>query len=170
MSTYFVGSFPTFTTAPAAKQTLTTATTTYVMLQVAPSSGNPILVIEWGVSFDASVAGTPAQAELISGSSAQTGLTAHVSSGVTSYLRSADVGASGVTLGTAATGYGPVTAITPGTVRVGDIQNVAPTNQYVKQFPLGREFFIPGAAFMQIRVTPRNASLGAYAYAIIQDM
>lgn len=170
MSTYFVGSFPTFTTAPATKQTLTTSGTTYVILQIAPSAGNPILVLEWGVSFDQSTAGQPAQCELIAGTSAQTGMTAHVAAGVTPYLRSADVGVSGVTLGTAATGYGAVTAITPGTVRPGDIQNVAPTNQYVKQFPLGREFFVPGATFMQIRVTPRTASLGAYGYTIIQDM
>jgi hypothetical protein len=170
VSTYYVGSFPTFTTAPATKQTLTTSGTTYVVLQVAPSAGNPLNILEWGVSFDQSTAGQPAQCELISGSSAQTGLTAHVAAGITTYLRATDAGASSVTLGAAATGYGAVTAITPGTVRVGDIQNVAPTNQYIKQFPLGREFFVGGSAFMQIRVTPRTASLGAYAYVIFQDM
>jgi len=170
VSTYYIGSFPTFTTAPAVKQTLTTSGTTYVMLQIAPTAGNPILVMEWGVSFDQSVAGMPAQCELIAGTSAQTGLTAHVVAGIPTYLRSADAGATSVTLGTAATGYGAVTAITPGTVRVGDIQNVAPTNQYIKQFPLGREFFVAGAQFIQIRVTPRTASLGAYAYMIFQDM
>jgi len=170
VSTYFVGSFPAMTTAPAAKLTLTTSGTTYTILQIAASAGNPFNVVEWGVSFDQSVAGMPAQCELIAGSSAQTGLTAHVAAGITPYLRSADVGASSVTLGTGATGYGAVTAITPGTVRFGDIQNVAPTNQYVKQFPLGREFFVTGGQFMQIRVTPRTASLGAYGYAIIQDM
>lgn len=170
MSTYFVGSFPTFTTGPAAKQTLTTSGTTYVMLQVAASAGNPISVIEWGVSFDQSSAGMPAQCELITAGTAQTGLTAHVASGVTKYLRDSDAGASTVTLGTGATGYGPVTATTPGTIRVGDVQNVAPTNQYVKQYPLGREFFIAGAQFGQIRVTPRTASLGAYAYIIYIDL
>lgn len=168
-SAYYIGSFPTFTTAPAAKQTLTTSGTTYVMLQAAASAGNPFVVIEWGISFDQSTAGMPAQCELIAGTSAQTGLTAHVASGVPAYLLSADVGASTVTLGAAATGYGPVTAITPGTVRLADIQNVAPTNQYVKQFPLGREFFVTGGQFLQIRVTPRTASLGAYAYVIIED-
>jgi hypothetical protein len=166
MSTYFAGSFPTFTTGPAAKQTLAASGTTYVLLQIAPSAGNPATVYEWGVSFDQSVAGMPAQCELISGTTAQTGMTAHVASGITTYLRSADAGASGVTLGTAATGYGAVTATTPGTVRMGDIQNVAPTNQYVKQFPLGREFFVAGGQFMQIRVTPRTASLGVYAYCV----
>ena len=170
MSTYYCGSFPTFTTGPAAKQTLTTSGTTYVMLQVAPSSGNPMCIFEWGVSFDQSAAGMPAQCELISGTTAQAGLTAHVASGVSTYVRAADAGTSSVTLGTSATGYGPVTATTPGTVRMGDIQNVAPTNQYVKQFPLGREFFVPGAGFCQIRVTPRTASLGAYAYVIFIDL
>ena len=170
MSTYFVGNFPTFTTAPAAKQTLTTSGTTYVTLQVAASAGNPFTVIEWGVSFDQSTAGMPAQCELIAGATAQAGMTAHVASGVTLYLRSADAGASTVTLGASATGYGAVTATTPGAIRVGDIQNIAPTNQYVKQFPLGREFFVAGGQFCQIRVTPRTASLGAYAYVIFQDM
>jgi hypothetical protein len=170
VATYYVGSFPTFTTVPPTKQTLTTSGTTYVMLQIAPSAGNPLQIIEWGVSFDQSAAGMPAQCELIAGTTAQAGLTAHVAAGITPFLRSADVGASAVTLGVSATGYGPVTATTPGTVRLGDIQNVAPTNQYIKQFPLGREFFIAGAQFMQIRVTPRTATLGATAYAIIQDM
>jgi len=170
VGTYFIGSFPTFTTGPAAKQTLTTSGTTYVMLQVAAVAANPVLVLEWGVSFDQSVAGMPAQCELIAASSAQTGLTAHVASGITPFLLYADVGASSLSLGTAATGYGPVTAITPGTVRVGDIQNVAPTNQYVKQHPLGREFFVAGGTFAQIRVTPRTASLGAYAYMLVVDI
>lgn len=138
------------------------------MLQVAPTAGNPIIVFEWGISFDQSVAGMPAQCELIVGTTAQAGLTAHVAAGITSFLRSADVGTAGVTLGTAATGYGPVTATTPGTVRVGDIQNIAPTNQYIYQAPLGREFFVPGGGFLQIRVTPRTASLGAYAYCMFQ--
>jgi len=138
------------------------------MLQVAPSTGNPIIVFEWGVSFDASTAGMPAQCDLISATTAQAGLTAHVAAGITSFLRSADVGTAGVTLGVAATGYGPVTATTPGTIRVGDVQNIAPTNQYIYQAPLGREFFVPGGQFLQIRVTPRTASLGAYAYVIFE--
>ena len=170
MGTYFIGSYPTFTTAPAAKQTLTTSGTTYVMLQVAPVAGSPLLVLEWGVSFDQSAAGMPAQCELIAATTATTMATAHVASGVTPFLLFADVGASSLNLATTGTGYGPTTATTPGTVRVGDIQNVAPTNQYIKQHPLGREFFVAGGTFAQIRVTPRTASLGAYAYMIVVDI
>jgi hypothetical protein len=61
--------------------------------------------------------------------------------------------ASLVTLGTAATGY---TASAEGTItatRYADFQLVAPTNQYVFQWPLAQEFVVLPGRFLRVRVT-----------------
>lgn len=154
------------TTAPTPK--VTTGTATKTMLQIAASTGNPIIVIEWGISFDGSAAGTPIFCELIDTATVAATVTAAVAADVQPYLRSADVGASSVTLGAAATGY---TATAEGTItstRYGDRQLVAPSNQYVKQYPLGREFFVPGGRFLRIRVTAPVA-VNCACYVIYTD-
>jgi hypothetical protein len=46
-----------------------------------------------------------------------------------------------------------------------DAQLVAPTGQYVKQFPLGREPFVPVSHFLRLRVTA-PAAVNALAYII----
>jgi hypothetical protein len=169
VSTYFVANAAAPTAAAPAKQALAAATTR-TLLQVAPSSGNPIVLLEWGISFDGSAAAQPVQVELFSSTAAQTSLTAHTATSVTPYLRSADVGASSVTLGTAATGFtSTVAEVTPTGVRQGDLQLVAPTNQYVKMWPLGREFFVAGGAFLRIRATSPTA-VNTYCYAVFADM
>lgn len=168
MSTYIVNNGP-MSTANTPTPKITTGTTTKTMMQVAPSTGNPIIVLEWGISFDGSAAATPIMCELIDTFLIAATVTAAVAADVQPYLRSADTGASSVTLGTAATGY---TATAEGTItstRYGDRQLVAPTNQYVKQFPLGREFFVPGAHFLRIRVTAGTA-VNCACYVIYQDM
>lgn len=166
MSTYFVANGATGTTAAPVK--VTTGTAIKTLLQVAPSAGNPIIVLEWGISFDGTTAATPITTELLTTTGAAT-VTAHVAAGVTPFLRSADVGGSSVTLGTAATGYTATAEGTPGTTRLGDLQMIAPTNQYVKMYPLGREFFVPGSTFLRIRTTA-SAAVNAYCYVIFQDM
>jgi len=47
------------------------------------------------------------------------------------------------------------------------VQLVAPTNQYVKQFPLGREPMFKASEFLRIRVTA-GAAVNAYCYVIIE--
>jgi len=72
-----------------------------------------------------------------------------------------------LSVGTAATGY---TASAEGTItasRVFDAQLVAPTNQYVKQFPLGREPVVNVGTSLRIRVTA-DAPVNAYAYVTLE--
>lgn len=167
MSTYLVRNGPMVTTAAPVK--VTTGTAIKTMLQLAPSTGNPIVIKEWGISFDGSVVGTPIVCELVDTFTVAATVTAYVANDVQPYLRSADVGGSSVTLSTTGSGY---TATAEGTItatRHGDAQLVAPTNQYVKQYPLGMEFFVPGAHFLRIRVTA-GAAVNAVCYVIYQDM
>ena len=42
----------------------------------------------------------------------------------------------------------------------------APTNQYLKQFPLGQGFYVPAAGVLRIRVTAAVA-VNAYCYVVI---
>jgi hypothetical protein len=47
------------------------------------------------------------------------------------------------------------------------VQFVAPTNQYIKQFPLGREPVIQVNTFARIRVTA-GAAVNCYCYMVIE--
>ena len=163
---YLVANGPMPTTAALPK--VTTGTAIKTLLQLATSSGNPIRIEEWGIGFDGIAAATPIQCELIDTGAVAATVTAHVAAGVMQYDSIADGGAATLTLGTSATGY---TATVEGTItatRLGDIQLVAPSSLYVKQFPLGREFFIPGGRFLRIRVTAA-AAVNAWCYVIFSD-
>lgn len=152
----------------AALTKVTTGTAIKTMLQIATSAGNPIEVEEWGIFFDGSTAATPIACELIETGSVAATVTAHVAAGVQQYDIVADGGASTVTLGTAATGY---TATAEGTItatRYGDLALVPPTSGYVKQFPLGKEFFVPPSRILRIRVTAGTA-VNAWCYCIFSD-
>lgn len=147
----------------AALSPITTGTTIKTMLQIATPSTRDIQVVEWGISFD----GTPAaiKCELIQTDVAAT-VTAHVAAGVQPY-DDPNGPASLMTLGTAATGY---TASAEGSItatRTADAQLVT-SNQYVKQWPLGREFKVPVSKFLRVRVTAA-VSVNATCYVIWQE-
>lgn len=153
----------------AALSSITTGTAIKTLLQIAPSATRPIKVVEWGISFDGSAAATPIKCELVQTDVAAT---------VTAFANStADVQPyddpngpkSTVTLGST-TGSG-FTATAEGTItatRYGDLQLIAPTNQYVKQWPLGREFQVPVSKFLRVRVTA-GAAVNAYCYVIWEE-
>ena len=150
----------------AALVAVTTGTAIKTLLQVAPSTTRPIKVVEWGISFDGSSAATPIKCELIQTDVAAT-VTAHVAAGVQPY-DDPNGPASTVTLSTTATGY---TATAEGTItatRYGDLQFIAPTGQYVKQYPLGREWQVPVSKFLRIRVTA-GAAVNAYCYVVFEE-
>lgn len=150
----------------AAPTPITTGTTIKTLLQIATPSTRSIKVVEWGISFDGSAAATPIRCELIQTDVAAT-VTAHVAAGVQPY-DDPNAPASLMTLGTSATGY---TATAEGTItatRTGDLQLVAPTTQFVRQFPLGREFRVPVSKFLRVRVTAAAAVL-AYTYVIWEE-
>jgi hypothetical protein len=48
-----------------------------------------------------------------------------------------------------------------------DVQHIAPTAQYVKQWPLGREPSFAATEYLRIRVTAA-AAVNAYCYVIVE--
>lgn len=162
MSLYLVTNGPMPTTG--AQASVTTGTAIKTLLQV-----KPLLVariVEWGISFDGFAAAAPIKCELIETDVAAT-VTASVEADIVKLddpdsATAADV----MTLSTSGTGYtasgeGSITA-----VRTLDLQLIAPTSQYVKQFPLGREPKLRKNKFGRIRVTAGTA-VNAYTYMIL---
>jgi hypothetical protein len=166
VSLYLIGNGPMPTAAAFAP--VTTGAVIKTLLQVKPF--NLARVVEWGISFDGSAAATPGKVELIETDVAAT-VTASVDADITKYGPNvADVAAAsvaGLTLGTAATGY---TATAEGTITFVRLldgpQLIAPTNQFVKQFPLGREPVIQVGKFGRIRVT-FGAAVNAFCYLVL---
>lgn len=165
MSLYLIGNGAMQTTAAFVK--VTTGTAIKTMLQLKPF--NTCKIVEWGVSFDGFAAALPIAVELIDTGTVFGTVTASADADITKLGSVEDAVASvvGLTLGTAATGYtctseGSITA-----VRNFDIQLIAPTNQYVKQFPLGREPKCIIGNAVRIRVTAGTA-VNAYAYMVVE--
>lgn len=161
---YLVANGPAPTTA--AQAAVTTGTAIKTMLQLASPSTQDIRIIEWGISFDGSAAATPIKCELIETNVAAT-VTAYAAADVIKLSHPNDP-ASLVTLGTTASGY---TATAEGSItatRLLDAQFVAPTNQYLKQFPLGREPLVPVSKFLRIRVTA-GAAVNCYCYIVWEE-
>lgn len=168
---YFAPSNPGTTGgSPAAPIKTATSTGLKVIQQIAPSTTRPIKVVEWGISFDGSSAATPIQVELVQADAGTTGLTAYTTSIITPF-DDPNGPSTTVTLGTSASGYAGATAVADTTIasyRYGDLQLVAPTNGYVKQYPLGREFQVPISKFLKVRVTA-GTGVNAYSYVIYEE-
>lgn len=169
MALFLIANGATPTTAQTVK--VTTGTAIKTMLQVKASATKTLKVVEWGISFDGSAAATPIQVDLVETGTVFATVTAHVAAGINKLDAEAvsvgDPTTNLIQVGTAATGY---TASAEGTVtaaRLFDAQLVAPTNQYVKQFPLGREPMVAVASALRIRVTAGTA-VNAYCYVIVE--
>ena len=149
---------------------VTTGTAIKTMLQVQPSATNVAKIVEWGISFDGSAAATPIKVELVETSGAAT-VTASVQADITAMdgaaLANGNVTTNLIQVGTTNTGYTASGEGTPGTCRTWETQFIAPTNQYVKQFPLGREPVIQIGKFARIRVTA-GAAVNAYCYMMVE--
>lgn len=168
MALFFIANGASPTTA--AQVAVTTGTAIKTLLQVEPSATIIAKIKEWGISFDGSAAATPIKVELLETDVAAT-VTAHVAAGIVKMdadaLSGGDPTTNLVQVGTANTGY---TASAEGTIttsRMFDVQFIAPTNQYVKQYPLGCEPQIQVSKFARIRVTA-GAAVNAYCYMIIE--
>lgn len=154
------------TTAAPAK--VTTGTAIKTMLQVKPLI--PCKVIEWGCSFDGSAAATPGEIELITSGAVAATVTANAAGDTTQWNAAAQLANANSTFlsyGTTATGYtasgeGSVTA-----TETFDAQLIAPTNQYLKQFPLGREPELAINSLLRVRMT-FAAAINAYCYVILE--
>lgn len=168
MALYKIFNGPAPTTASQA--VVTTSTSIKTLLQVKPGTTQVLRVREWGISFDGSAAATPGIVELCVTDVAAT-VTAHVAAGIHKWDSAALAGGDPTTnlfaVGTTSTGYtasgeGSITA-----VRQGDVQLIAPTNQYVYQFPLGAEFIVNPSEFMRIRVK-FGAAINAICYVLAE--
>src|SRR4051812_21710899 len=169
MALYLIGNGPMPTTAAFA--VVTTGNTIKTMLQVKAAATATFRIVEWGISLDGSAAATPGKVELIETDVAAT-VTASVTADITKY--DADAIANGdpvtalISVGTTATGYTSTGEGTIAAIRNLDgPQLIAPTTQFIKQFPLGREPIVQVAKFARIRVTFGTA-VNAYCYMIIQ--
>jgi hypothetical protein len=165
MGLYLIANGPMQTTAAFAK--VTTGTVIKTMLQLKPF--NTCKIVEWGISFDGFVAALPIAVELIDTGTVFGTVTASADADITKLDSAENAAASvaGLTLSTSGTGYtctseGSITA-----VRNFDMQLVAPTNQYVKQFPLGREPKCIIGNAVRIRVTAGTA-VNAYCYMVVE--
>lgn len=161
MTLYWAANGPRPTTA--ALVPVTTGTAIKTMLQIATPSTQGLRVVEWGISFSGFASAAPIKCELIDTDVAAT-VTAHVAAGVQPY---SDPGApaSLMTLSTTGTGY---TASGEGTTtasRYGDLQQISPTGQYMRQWPLSREFAVAPSRFLRVRVTA-VAAVDCYTYIV----
>lgn len=140
----------------AAPVKVATGTAIKTLLQLKPLI--PCRVIEWGISFDGSAAATPGAVEFIETDVAATSLTAHVNADITQVdaeaIAMGDPTSALISVGTSATGYTAGAEGTTTAVRNLDgPQLMAPTIEYIKQFPLGREPVIQANKFCRVRVT-----------------
>lgn len=131
-----------------------------------PSTLN-VKIIEWGISFNGSTAAVPANVELVQTNTASTTSTAHTTSTVL------PIGDNTLTtrlnFGAATdTGYGNGAITSTTTEKNFDKQYIAPTNQYIKQWPLGREPVAAGGKFVQLRVDT-TATVSAIAYIVWEE-
>lgn len=166
---YLIGNGPMQTTAAFA--TVTTGTAIKTLLQVKLGATTIGRITEWGISFDGSAAATPGKIELIETDVAAT-VTASVANDITKYnpeaLLAGDPTTALIAVGTTSTGY---TATAEGTItalrNLDGPQLIAPTNEFIKQFPLGREPLIQNGKFARIRVTFGTA-VNAYCYMVVE--
>lgn len=128
-----------------------------------------VQILEWGISFDGSAAATPAVVELVQASAASTMSTAHTTSSVVA--QGTDGAAtSRLTYGTTAdTGYGNGAITTNTTEIVFDKQYIAPTNQYIKMWPLGEQPMSDTTKWVQLRINT-TATVNALAYIRFREL
>lgn len=147
----------------AAQVAVTTGTAIKTLLQLKPF--NQAKIVAWGISFDGSAAATPIKCELCETGTVFATVTASADSDCVK-LNGADqavASVAGLTMGVAATGYTSTAEGTITTVREFDVQLVAPTNQYIYQFPLGQEPVLVIGNAARIRVTA-GAAVNAYCW------
>jgi len=155
------------TTAAPVKQPTGTAIRT--MLQIAAPAAVPMTIVEWGISYDGIIAtSVPIQTEFFTTTVAATMSTALAATDVVLFSTPLDTtSVSGIQYGTTTSAFATA-AVTEGTVanaRMMDLQQIAPTTGYVKQWPLGREPVCPPAKYIRCRVTA-GVTVNAYIYLI----
>lgn len=166
---YLLANGPQQTTA--AFQKVTTGTAIKTMLQFKPGTTTLAKILEWGYSFDGFAAAAPGQVELIETDVAAT-VTAYAVADITKWdsaaLLAGDPTTNLIAVGTTSSGY---TASGEGSIAA--VRNLAgpqlgaPTNQFIQQFPLGREPVVQPSKFARIRVT-FAAAINMQCYLLIE--
>jgi hypothetical protein len=145
-----------------------TTTGSRMMLQLDIPSTIQLRIIEWGVSFNGSAAGTPNIVELAQVGTGTTVTTAHTTSSIVPY-NDPNAAASRLTMATSGFYSGAVTRTSTTVDRIFDSQLVAPTNQYVKMWPLGREPVVAVSKKLQMSMT-LNTAATAIGYVIFEEI
>lgn len=137
----------------AAQAPVTTGTAIKTLLQLKPFNQGKI--VAWGISFDGSAAATPIKCELVETGTVFGTVTASADADCIKLEGTDQAVASvaGLTLGTSATGYTCTAEGSITTTRMFDAQLVAPTAQYIYQFPLGQEPVLVIGNATRVRVT-----------------
>lgn len=158
--TYIVYNSAMVTTAAPVKQPTGAAIRT--MMQLKPATDYIIRPVAWGCAFDAAAAAAGGTVELVETDVGATSLTtAFAAADIQKYgdanapANTAGTSGTPLNLGTSASGFSTA-AVTEGTTtasRMADVQIIQPTNQYVYNWPLGREFECIPQRFLRVRVT-----------------
>lgn len=171
-SQYIIYNSALATTAAPVKQPTGSAIRT--MMQLRPATGIRMRLKAWGCSFDGSAAATPGQVELFETTVAATMSTAYAAGDVQIYNNNAPANTAGATgsplnLSTTTSGFATA-AVTEGTVanyRCADLQLIAPTGQYVYQWPLGCEFEVTEQNYLRVRMT-FGATVNTYIWIVFE--
>jgi hypothetical protein len=171
MSLYLIANGPMPTTASSASVTTGTSLKTLLQAKMGASFNGVARIAEWGISFDGFAAAAPIKVELLTTGTVGATITEFVAADI---INLGDPNAAAVTddfplAFTAAGDESGYTATAEGSVvatRLFDLQLVAPTSQYVKQFPLGREPCFKATEYCRIRVTA-PAAVNAYCYMVL---
>ena len=165
---YQIFNGPAPTTAKRAAVTTGTGIKTLLQIKLGTTATRG-KVVEWGISFDGSAAATPISVELLTTDVVAATVTAHVAAGIQNLDPFGTTPTTGFpfTFTTLTTGY---TATVEGTIaasRTLDAQLIAPTSQYVRQWPLGREPWFSQLNYLRIRVHA-GAAVNAICYVICE--
>lgn len=165
---YIIANGPTPTTASQVAVTTGTAIKTLLQVKLGLTTMRG-KVIEWGISFDGSAAAQPIICELLTTGTVAATVTAHAASGIQNLDPFGTTPTSGnpFTFSTTTTGYTASAEGTITTTRLLDVQQIAPTNQYIKQWPLGREPWFSQSNYLRIRVKAA-AAVNAICYCVIE--
>lgn len=137
-----------------------------VAIQLATGASTQLRIVEWGVSFNGSAAGTPSVCTLALAGAASTCSNAHSTSTIVPIGDNQK--SSSLTMGTTTSGYGNGAITTNTTSKEYDAQFVAQAGAYLKQWPLGREPVVPASSFLQLRINTA-ATLTAIAYVVFEE-
>ena len=169
---YFIANGAAPTTAAQLLSDTGTAIKTLLQVKLSDTGQMRAKVVEWGISFSGFAAAAPIACELFGNTAAAT-VTAHVAAGIVNLdpLAAAPTDDNPFDLSANTTGWMSTGASggegTPAGVRMMDLQQIAPTNQYIKQWPLGREPQFGDVEYLRVRVTAA-ASVSVYTYLIIE--